>query len=317
MIPDEVLVLEVERFAIHDGPGIRTVVFFQGCPLRCPWCANPESQEGRPQLLHVVNRCTGCLRCTAACPHGAVSAEGPLPRFDRDRCAAHCEALRPAAGPGFSGRPPCVEACPAGALRVAGKLMKTGAILDLVMRDKDYYDASGGGVTFSGGEPFAQAPALLRLLQGARERGLHTAVESAGQIPSADLAAAEPFIDCFLLDIKHAGPERLTAVTGADPGMTGAALDWLGRRCPGKVIARVPVIPGFNDDEASLRGIFRLALDRGIRSLELLPYHTLGRDKYRQLGRSCPWPVETMGDPADLALPAGWGRDMGLSITVR
>jgi pyruvate formate lyase activating enzyme len=195
--------------------------------------------------------------------------------------------------------------------------METGAILDLVMRDKDYYDASGGGLTVSGGEPFAQTPALLRLLRGAKERGLHTAVESAGQIPPEDLAAAEPFIDCFLLDIKHADPDRLADVTGADPGMIGAALEWLGQRCPGKVTTRVPVIPGFNGDEASLRGIFRLALDRGIRSLELLPYHTLGRDKYRQLGRSCPWPEKTMGDPADLALPAGWGRDMGLSITVR
>jgi pyruvate formate lyase activating enzyme len=184
------------------------------------------------------------------------------------------------------------------------------------MRDKDYYAASGGGVTFSGGEPFAQFEGLLTLLQQSKALGLHTVVETTGQTGLECLETAEPLIDLFLLDLKCADPMRLREVTGADTALILQSLTWLGQNCPRKVVGRVPVVPGFNDDEGAMRAIFFLAKEHNIAALDLLPYHTLGRDKYRQLGRPYSWPADKMLSPGERAPFAELGRSMGLSITV-
>jgi pyruvate formate lyase activating enzyme len=327
-------IMELERFAIHDGPGIRTVVFLQGCSLRCPWCANPESWELRDRLLYAEDRCIRCGTCAAVCPSGAARMEGadpdrriagprtgPGPKFDRRRCTA-CGA--------------CAGACPQGALRIAGKTVTAGAIMDTILRDRDYYEASGGGVTFSGGEPFFQFPALKTLLERCREEGLDTAVETSGQADPALLAEAAPLVSRFLLDLKTADPWRLEEVCGGD-GTVFRNIAWLGahqasggagnpaarsgaaaiRKSGFLVTGRIPVIPGFNADEESITAIFALAARHGIRQVELLPYHTLGKGKYRELGLEYRGPPEKMLQKEDLLPLVKLGNGMGLEVTMR
>jgi pyruvate formate lyase activating enzyme len=184
----------------------------------------------------------------------------------------------------------------------------------MVLRDQDYYAESGGGITLSGGEPFTQFEGFLALLRQSKEASLHTAVETSGQTATEKLMAAEPFIDRFLLDIKNADGEKLRTVTGADSDLIFGNLAWLGKHCPDKVLARVAVIPGFNFDKASQQAIFQLAKNNSIHTIELLPYHTLGTDKYRQLGRPYPWPADRMLSRRDLLPFAELGENMGLTV---
>lgn len=193
---------------------------------------------------------------------------GEMPRVDRARCRA-CGA--------------CAAICPAGALSLCGELMTAEEIERVVLRDRDYYEDSGGGVTFSGGEAVLQAPALAPLLASLAAQGVHTAIETCGAAPAESFAPVAPHTRLFLFDVKHAEAEKLRAVTGADIAEVGANLAFAAART--EVIARVPVIPGFNHTEAEMEGIFRFALSHGVRRVDLLPYHTLGRGKYAKLGR--------------------------------
>lgn len=237
-----VRVMSIQRFSIHDGPGIRTTVFLQGCPLHCPWCCNPESQS-----------------------------------------------------------------------RTGGKEMTVGEVMATVERDRDYYRNSGGGVTFSGGEAFLQSEALLALLEAAKAAGLHTAVETCGEAAPEWLQRAEPLTDLFLFDIKHCDSDVQRRMTGANQDLILQNLRLLAGS--GKVIARIPCIPGFNLDEGTLRGIFNLALEHGIREVHLLPYHTLGLDKYGKLGREYTWSREPV-HKEDLEPFAAIARSLGLAVRI-
>lgn len=292
-------VIEIERFAVHDGPGIRTVVFLKGCPLRCQWCSNPESQQRLAQLFYREDRCVGCGRCAAACPRGNIRLVDGRLRIDRSACVAcgHCE-----------------EACPNQALWVVGKTMTAGEVISLVLRDKDYYDSSEGGVTFSGGEAFAQFEGLMALLKLAKEAGLRTAVETCGQVPLEHIREALPLVDLFLFDLKHSDPSRLRQATGADWATVYGNLQLIAESAPDKVVVRVPVIPGFNRD--ALEEIFRIAVNLGIKRVHLLPYHTLGKDKYKRLGQDYPYPCETMLRKEDLLPEQEMGCRMGLEVVI-
>ena len=187
-------VMDVERFATKDGPGIRTTVFLKGCPLHCPWCANPESQSAVTQLLWFSNKCT-------ACEQGARSGRpGEKPRLDRAKCIA-CGA--------------CAAVCPAGALQISGTERTPASLLEEVLRDADYYETSGGGVTVSGGEPLTQPEALAEFLSLCKQHGLHTAAETCGAFTPAALETCAPYLDLFLFDLKSADSARLAEVTGA------------------------------------------------------------------------------------------------------
>lgn len=259
-------VADIQRFALHDGPGIRTTVFLQGCPLRCPWCANPESWRMGKHLMYWKQRCVGCGRCAAACPTGCIVMKDGRPAFDRSLCDG-------------CGR--CVEACPMSALGLSGREMEPAEILAVVLRDRSYYRRTGGGITVSGGEPFGQARGLEELLALCKGEGLHTAVETTGNAPAQAILACGPLIDLFLYDLKHCDAALLKQVTGGDLSLILKNLSLLP---PEKVVLRIPVIPGFNFEESVIRAIFRLALDRGIRRVDLLPYHILGKGKYERLG---------------------------------
>ncbi|MDH6305428.1 pyruvate formate lyase activating enzyme [Parabacteroides sp. PF5-5] len=292
-----VTILEIERFAIHDGPGIRTVVFLQGCPLRCSWCSNPESQQQKTQLLYLENRCTACGNCFNVCPHGAIRWEEGRPVFNRLQCVG-CQT--------------CSASCLQNAIRFAGKQMSVAAIMDVVRRDKEYYQTSGGGVTFSGGEAFMQADALIALLENCRAEGLHTAVETCGHVPPQQIRRALPWVDLFLFDIKHTDKTKLKQFTGADMDLILRNLHYIASHSPEKIILRTPVIPSFNNDISFMQSLFDLALETGIQTVHLLPYHTLGTDKYRQMGLAYPYPHITPLTKEDLLSYKQIGEERGI-----
>ncbi len=293
-------VFDIERFAVADGPGIRTAVFLKGCPLFCAWCSNPESQSGKPQLLYRAAKCVGCGRCAAGCPNGAATMVDGRPVFDRAICVA-CGA--------------CVRGCPTGALKLAGRSMETADILATVLRDRAYYERSGGGMTLSGGEALAQLDGAIELCELARAAGIHVAVETCADLPPAEFARTLSCVDLFLFDLKHPDPQKLADKTG---GHLDRILENLGQvtRRGVPCILRVPVVPGYNDDADTLDGVFDLALRYGVDTVHLLPYHNLGAGKYAELGRAYEYRDIPSLTAADLAPAAARGRKRGLDVAV-
>jgi pyruvate formate lyase activating enzyme len=274
------MVFEIERFALNDGPGIRTVVFFKGCPLRCRWCSNPESQRAEPELFYLPRRCLGCAHCVAACDRGALAYQGRVV-IDRERCDA-------------CGR--CTQACNSGALSLAGRELAVREIFLEVRRDEAFYRNSGGGVTFSGGEPTAQPQALRALAELCHEAGLHTCIETCGEFPWQTLRETLPVLDLFLFDIKHLDGERHEELAGSG---NKRVLENFRRLLDADkpLIVRFPLLPGINDDERHLEELAAFLADNapGIR-LDILPYHRLGNAKYRGLGRE--YPLEQLAAPS-------------------
>ena len=294
-------IMEIERFAVHDGPGIRTVVFLQGCPLHCPWCSNPESQKRKPHLLHIKNKCIGCGRCEAICTRGNISIQDHFPVFNRQACVA-CKA--------------CERICPQNAIKFVGESITSSEIMEILLRDRDYYLNSGGGVTFSGGEAFTQFEGLMDLLIQCKNEKLHTSVETCGQVNLDKIKQALPLIDLFLFDIKHTDKDLLQKETGANLDTILTNLRYISSKSANKVTIRVPVIPGFNFNENTLREIFMLAKENRIKCVHLLPYHTLGKDKYEQLGLTYPYPCEQMLAKEELFPFKEMGEKMGLEIRI-
>lgn len=266
------VVYDVQGFAVHDGPGIRTTVFLKGCPLRCWWCHNPESQRAAPEIGWSHTRCQGCRRCVAACDARALSWSDDGPVRDREGCSV-CGA--------------CATACPTGATKVIGEEVDAASLIGKVARDAPFFAASGGGVTFTGGEPTAQMPFLLEALDRAGEAGLHRALETCGAFGARWLEPLAARVDLFLFDLKHIDDAAHRRGTGAGNRrilVNFAAL--LSRVGAERLIPRVPIIPGFNADPASRRAIAHFLRARGYRGpVHLMPYHGLARDKYARVGR--------------------------------
>jgi len=295
------LVFDIQRFSIHDGPGIRTTVFLKGCPLHCPWCHNPESQAPVPELLLWPERCIGCAACLDACRHGAIARDGTGVITDLALCTA-CGA--------------CAEACYAEARVLVGRTMSVAQVMAEVERDVVFYDQSGGGVTLSGGEPLAQSDFLLALLRALRRRGLHTALDTCGHAPWQVLDRVRPYVDLFLYDLKlmdDARHRRITGVSNATILDNVRALAAAGHR----LRLRVPIIPGVNDDEANVRalGAFAAALP-GLDGVDLLAYHPTARDKYRRLNRNYPLPDLHPPSESDMAVVAQRLRAAGNDVRI-
>jgi pyruvate formate lyase activating enzyme len=262
-------IFHIQRFSLHDGPGIRTTVFFKGCPLRCQWCHNPESIAREQQLLLRSERCVACGDCAARCPHGAAQTVKGTISTERQLCLV-CGT--------------CVSTCYADAREIVGKEITVEEALTEIEKDRVFYGESGGGATFSGGEPLLQHEFLCALLTACRRRGIHTVVDTSGYAPPGLLDRVAPLADLFLFDIKTLDDRKHRKHTGVS---NRTILENLRRLAAQKasIIVRVPLVPGVNDDEESIRSIgeFVRTLD-GVRGVHILPYHRTGTEKYRRLG---------------------------------
>lgn len=262
-------VFNIMRFAVNDGPGIRTTVFLKGCPLHCLWCHNPESILPGPELFIRPDRCIRCGACLEVCEHGAIRGDEGALMTARELCI-RC------------GR--CVDACCSGARELVGREMTPDEVLTVISRDTVFYDESGGGATFSGGEPLLQHEFLLALLEGCRDRGIHTAVDTSGYAAPAVLDAVAEAADLLLYDVKLFDEERHRRFTGVSNRVILENLRRLVAR-GARVIVRVPLIPGINDDEDNIRQTGRFVASLGgITQIDVLPYHDTGIAKYQRLG---------------------------------
>lgn len=264
-------IFDIQRFCLHDGPGLRTAVFFKGCPLRCRWCSNPESQSARKELFHNVQTCLRCGACVQACPRSNLIVGDAGPVINRHGCVA-CGA--------------CEEICPKAAIIRKGNDVTAEEVLREVEKDRSFHETSGGGVTFSGGEPFLQTGFLLELLTACRTAGINTAVETTAHADFADIEKALPLLDTVLVDVKHTVDAVHAEWTGVGVGLIMDNVRRLARR-HARVFVRIPVIPGFNTDADAFAG-FAAFLGELALGAELLPYHVFGEGKYRMLGRAYP-----------------------------
>jgi pyruvate formate lyase activating enzyme len=263
------LVFNLQRYSIHDGPGIRTTVFLKGCPLGCAWCHNPEGMSPRPEIVGVESRCAGCGECRRACPFGvSLSGEGALPAR-HEQCQL-CGA--------------CVEACPTGARQMIGRTMTVPEVLQEILRDRIFYESSGGGVTFSGGEPLLQPHFLCALLEACRAHGLHTVLDTTGFGCTEHLLAAAALSDLVLYDLKAFDETQHRALTGVSNRGIRENLQALDR-AHRNVWIRLPVVPGFNDDLAELKRIADFVAGlRSVTLVNLLPFHRTALHKWKRLG---------------------------------
>ena len=259
------VITNVQRFSTEDGPGIRTTVFFKGCPLRCPWCHNPEGLLTKRELVFYETRCIGCKECVKVCRHGA-----PIP----GQPGSECELC-------FK----CVEACPSTARQVMGEEVAIETLVERVLRDQVFYEKSGGGVTASGGEAMVWAEFVAEFFLRLKQAGVHTALDTSAVIGGEKLSRVLESTDLVLLDLKIMDPERHRQVIGVPlPPILEhiREIDRLGL----PIILRVPVIPGYTDHPDNLRAIAEFSRSlKALLQVELLPFHQLGRPKYRQLGK--------------------------------
>lgn len=267
-------VFNIQKYSVHDGPGIRTIPFLKGCPLSCRWCSNPESQRPTPQLAYNKAKCLGlnqCGRCVDVCAAGAITVddEGVI-NIDHSQCV---DCLQ------------CAEVCPSQAIIVYGKTMTVQQVMDVVEQDAMFYSRSEGGMTLSGGEPMFQPAFSLALLREARHRHIGTAMETAGFCRYEDLAEACSMLDHLLFDVKSLDSKRHEEMTGRPNERIQENLRKLRADFPKlPMTIRTPVIPGFNDNEAEIARIAALAHGYGV-GYEVLPYHRMAQPKYAYIGR--------------------------------
>ncbi len=279
-------VFNIQKYSVHDGPGIRTIVFLKGCPLSCKWCSNPESQASHPQVAYNKGRCIGCHRCIKACEHDAITVneDGTL-SLDRSKCDV-CKTLD------------CAHACPAQGMIIYGENKTVDQILKEVEKDALFYARSGGGMTLSGGEPLMHADIALPLLREARHRRIKTAIETCGCIPWDTLKEAAPYLNYVLFDVKQMDSEKHREGAGVGNELILSNLKKLLTEFPNlHVQVRTPIIPGFNDNDEFAYALGEFLKGHENVGYEALPYHRLGTQKYDFLSREY-----AMGD---VSLPDG------------
>ncbi len=298
----EPLIFDIKRYAINDGPGIRLTVFFKGCPLRCRWCHNPESMEAQAQKMFSAAACIGCRACVEVCPEKACALTPEGIRTDRERCTL-CGA--------------CAAICPSGATELSGRRYGIDELLDIIEKERPFFDQSGGGVTFSGGEPLMHADFLLELLAACGARGLHRCVDTTGLAATETLLRVAEQTELFLYDLKLMDGARHRQWTGVDNGPILDNLRVLAGRGADLRI-RIPLIAGVNDDRANIEatGRFLGDLPGGAPPVDLLPYHAIHLGKHARLQQD--YDDGELSEPAqeDVDRVVGWLAECGVSASV-
>ncbi|HPS62680.1 MAG TPA: glycyl-radical enzyme activating protein [Bacteroidales bacterium] len=269
--PRQGTLFDIKRYAVNDGPGIRLAIFFKGCNLHCSWCHNPEGISPLPEKMYNRSRCIGCGTCVEACPEKALrlTAQGIVTDSTRCTQCGHC-----------------AEVCPSLALEMSGRIRTTDEVMAIIEREREFFEESGGGVTFTGGEPLMQPEFLLSLLEECELRGIHRAIDTAGHVNPAILQAVARHTDLFLYDLKLMDGDRHRKWTGVGNERILSNLKMLASS-GAAIIIRIPLIAGVNDDERNIRETARFVagLDGGPREVHLLPWHPVARNKYHRLGR--------------------------------
>lgn len=313
IIERKAFISNVQKYNMYDGPGIRTIVFFKGCPLRCKWCSNPENLVGKYQVLRKtdssVSENTNCEACVSACPTGihTISKENLKHEINQ---TIECTGCRK-----------CEEACPDANFSIVGEVKTISELLAIIEEDRMFYDLSGGGVTLSGGEVLMQPDAAANLLMACKQEGINTAIETSGYAKLESVLQVAEFTDLFLYDIKHIDSERHYELTGVRNEMILKNLkELLHRRYNVKV--RMPMLKGVNDNQKDIEGVINFLMPfrnyKNFKGIDLLPYHKMGVNKYKQLGWE--YPLEGVPDPSlsseDLSRIEGWIKKYDFPVTV-
>ena len=306
VIERKAFIFNKQKYNMYDGPGVRTLVFFKGCPLRCKWCSNPEGLERKYQIMFKPTTCVSCGSCVPVCPQKihSISSSGEH-IIDRSIDCIGCGQ--------------CVEACIPEALKVAGEQVPISELLEYVEQDRAFYDQSGGGVTLGGGEVTSQPEAAINLLQACKQEGLHTAIETCGYTKRETILRFAEYVDLFLFDLKHIDPDRHFELTGVRNEMILENLEELIMK-RNHVKVRMPMLKGINDSEAEIRGVIEFLKPfrefKNFEGIDLLPYHKLGVNKYVQLGMDYPIEGDPSLDDADLDRIEGWIREYDFPVSV-
>ena len=266
------IIFNIQRYSIHDGPGIRTTVFLKGCPLTCKWCANPESINPHPEIFFREERCDQCGNCLKACLQGAITFDENGMQIDRIKCDSCIK---------------CEEVCQTSAISRIGKKITVEEIVTEVMRDEPFYNNSGGGVTISGGEPLYQAKFTLNLLKECKERSLHTALDTSGYTKWEALDEILNYTDLVLFDIKHLNQEMHQKGTGLGNELILRNLEKILKKGV-RVWVRIPIIPNYNNSNQHIETLASFLSEKPIEKVSLLKYHEWGKHKYKFLGRDYP-----------------------------
>jgi pyruvate formate lyase activating enzyme len=297
-------VFNIERFATEDGPGIRTVVFLKGCSLRCKWCANPESQSAHPEIMFSERLCVNCGKCLRDCPQEAITLKEGFGYISSMTKCTLCMK--------------CIDNCYADARSVMGKDYTIEELLDEVLRDKQYYQMSGGGVTFSGGEPFLQSEVIEEAGGSLKPYGITTLVETCGHVPLEKIKQSIEQVEYIYFDIKQMDPIKHKQLTGHDNSLILSNLDWLCKNFKGELSVRYPYIPTCNDGIDDIKDFLSfISVQKNVSQVVFLPYHRLGLPKYKGLGREY-----VMGDmkslkKKELFFLRDLAADYGLEITIQ
>jgi pyruvate formate lyase activating enzyme len=294
-------IFSIQRYSIQDGPGIRTTVFFKGCPLRCVWCSNPESQNPYPEVMARSQKCEGCGECTKACPRDAIRLIGNVAWIDRSICDRCMD---------------CVEACPSGALEVTGKVITIEEAVHECYQDEPFYRNSNGGVTLSGGEPLYQPEFALQLLRKCKEKSLNTVLDTCGYASWDIFKAILPYIDLILFDVKHLDSEMHRQGTGVGNEVILDNLKKLIDSRQVKMWIRIPLIPGYNDSEEHVKEVARKVAKGPVEKVSVLSYHEWGKPKYGFLGREYAFENRILEDRHKLEDIKNIIASEGLSVTI-